>query len=128
MLRFHETCIFFAQSRFLERSTRVGRGVRRHSIGAVPRLVAPIAWVRFPVAAFFISEFEIRIRNFFDPKHHHCAGRLPGGSSVGRAVDCKARRLPVQLSMGREFKSPSPEVFLRAQTLFLSRKDTVAKT
>ena len=24
---------------------------RRYSIGAVPRLVAPIAWVRFPVAA-----------------------------------------------------------------------------
>ena len=53
MLRFHETLYFFAQSRFLERSTRVGRGVRRYSIGAVPRLVAPVALVRFQVAAFF---------------------------------------------------------------------------
>ncbi len=30
-----------------------GTSTRRYSIGAVPRLVAPIAWVRFPVAAIF---------------------------------------------------------------------------
>ena len=29
----------------------------RYSIGAVPRLVAPIAWVRFPVAAILFVLF-----------------------------------------------------------------------
>ncbi len=32
-------------------NTKLGRGVRRYSIGAVPRLVAPVALVRFQVAA-----------------------------------------------------------------------------
>ena len=29
--------------------------LRRYSIGAVPRLVAPVAWVRFPVVAFLFA-------------------------------------------------------------------------
>ena len=39
----------------------------RHSIGAVPRLVAPIAWVRFPVAARperFSKNFVVFFENF----------------------------------------------------------------
>ena len=39
----------------------------RYSIGAVPRLVAPIAWVRIPVAAFFILDFVKRTNPAFTP-------------------------------------------------------------
>ena len=82
--------------------------------------MAPIAWVRFPVAAFFISEFEIRIRNFFDPKHRRCAGRLPGGSSVGRAVDCKVQRAVIHGS-GVQVSLPG-SFFARTNFIFVAQR------
>ena len=39
----------------------------RYSLGAGPRLVAPIAWVRIPVAAFFILDFVERTNPAFTP-------------------------------------------------------------
>ena len=102
--------------------------VRRHSIGAVPRLVAPIAWVRFPVAAFW---FFLLQQN---KKHSQYLGvdwsyrLVTGGSSVGRAVDCK---VPTRSDPWVGSSNLPPRtffLFLLMLSLPYSRADSVAET
>ena len=50
--------------------------VYRYSITAVPRLVAPIAWVRLPVAAIFLASW---VKNPFGEPREIRAALCPSG-------------------------------------------------